>query len=99
MTVCHIRAKQQPFPKDEKRKLGYSHLGNPAVLSADDSRERVGKAGGIGANQGAGLVHMGSELEELNGKERQRCENNHEVIRNSFFPICFELLSMGYHGI
>ena len=42
-----------------------NHLGHPAVLAADDPGEGIGEAGGVGADQATGLVHVSAELEEL----------------------------------
>ena len=46
----------------------HPHLRGAAVLAADDAREGVGEAGGVGADERARLVHVGAQLEELQQK-------------------------------
>ena len=42
-----------------------THLSDFAIFSYDDTSKRIAEAWGVGANQGTGLIHMGTYLEKL----------------------------------
>ena len=54
-------------PKQKMQK--YSDLRCLAIFADDHPREGVGQAGRVGADEGASLVHVSSDLEELEGED------------------------------